>query len=341
MRRINKFVFCWLLTAFLVACQPIQPVVPAAQRSTTPTVAVSPASEHEVGKIIAEIPVGTFTGPFVAIGDGTVWVPNLEDGTVSRIDTSTNQVVATIQISDKGTMGTYFAISAVALAAGSLWVTNNAAHSIVRLDPATNEVITTIPLDVEPYSMKATDEAVWVSALDSDQVIRIDPQTNTVAATIQVVSPAQFDLSKDTVWVTNLRAGTVSRIDPQTNEVTATIDTPGPGAGGERPEFVAVGEEDVYVVDKRANTIHRIDPATNEVMVTSPSHGELVIVAAVGEEGVWAADDGGGRLLLLDPKTLELIGELAITGASGVTIGEGSIWVTTGDGKVVRVAPQQ
>ncbi len=150
-------------------------------------------------------------------------------------------------------MGHVWSPWAVALAAGSLWVTDNAAHTIVRLDPATGEILATIPLEVEPFSMNANEEAVWVSALDADQVIRIDPKTNAAVATIEVPSAANFAFTDGAVWVTNLRLGTVTRIDPQTNTVTATIDPPGPGQANERPESIAVGPEGVYVMDKRAH----------------------------------------------------------------------------------------
>jgi YVTN family beta-propeller protein len=331
----------------LASCRPIvatQELTPgaqatptaAAESTTAPAAAAAPGAESEdnIGDVIATIPVGNSAGARVAIGDGTAWVANTADGTVSRIDTSTNQVVATLTIGERG--GTYGSPWATAFAAGSLWVTDNAARAIVRIDPATDEALATIPLEVEPFSINANEEGVWVSALDADQVIRIDPKTNAVVATIEVPSPADFAFTDDSVWVTNMRIGTLTRIDPQANAVTATVDTPGPGSAEERTAFVAVGPEGLYVLDKRARAIHLIDPATNEVMQTKPTDA-FAIVLAVGEEGVWTVDCDKGTALLLNPKTLERIDELTpIPDACGITLDEGSIWLTTFN-SVVRV----
>ncbi len=337
------------LGMLLAGCRPVVATqVPAPQAQSTPTVAAAPttasgtaagaAGEQSGAEIIATIPVGNHAGARVAIGDGMAWVANTEDGTVSRIDAGTNQVVDTLKIGEKG--GTYGSPWATAMGAGSLWVTDNAARAIVRIDPATNEVLATMPLGVEPFSLNANEEGVWVSALDADQVIRIDPKTNAVVATIEVPSPANFAFTDGAVWVTNLRLGQVTRIDPQTNAVTATIDTPGPGQENERTEFDAVGPDGVYVMDKRAKMIHLIDPATNEVTQTKPTGG-FTIVLAVGEEGVWTVDCDTGTPLLLDPKTLERIKELApVPDACGITLDEGSLWLTTSN-TVVRLARPQ
>ena len=330
------------LGMLLAGCRPVVATSGSAPPAQSPptvvagaVAAVGTASEHSGGEVIATIPVGNHAGARVAIDHGTVWVANTEDGTVSRIDASTNQVVDTLTIGEKG--GTYGSPWATAMGAGSLWVTDNAADAIVRIDPATNEVLATIPLEVEPFSLNANEEAVWVSALDADQVIRIDPKTNAVVATIEVPSPANFAFTDRAVWVTNLRIGKVTRIDPQTNAVTATIDTPGPGQENERPEFDAVGAEGVYVLDKRAKAIHLIDPATNEVIQTKPTDA-FAIVLAVGGEGVWTVDCDTGTPLLLNAKTLERIKALApVPDVCGITLDAESIWLTTSN-TVVRLA---
>ncbi len=158
-----------------------------------------------------------------------------------------------------------------------------------------------------------------------------------MAATIDVLSPASFAFTDGAVWVTDLRIGKVTRVDPQTNTVVVTIDTPGPGQENERPESIAAGPAGVYVLDKRAHMIHLIDPATNEVVQTKPT-AAATFVLAVGEEGVWTVDCDTGTPLLLDAKTLERIAELGPhPDACGITLDEGSIWLTTSN-SVVRLA---
>ncbi|MFN8468115.1 MAG: YncE family protein [Caldilineaceae bacterium] len=332
------------LGALLAGCRPVVATQGSALRAqSTPTVAAATAAataagtagEHSGDEVIATIPVGNYAGARVVFDGGTAWVTNAEDGTMSRIDVGTNQVVDTLTIGEKG--GTYGSPTTAVSAVGSLWVTDNAAHALVRLDPATSEVLATIPLAVEPWQIDASEGAIWVSALDAGKVIRIDPNTNAVVATIDVPSASDFAVTDGAVWVTNLRLGTVTRLDPQTNTVVATIDTPGPGQENERPESIAVGPEGVYVMDKRAQIIHLIDPATNEVMQTKPTGG-FTIVMALGDEGMWTVDCDTGTPLLLDAKTLERIAELGPhPDACGITLDEGSIWLTTSN-SVVRVA---
>ncbi len=94
---------------------------------------------------MATIPVGNYAGAHVVFNAGTAWVTNAADGTMSHIDTSTNQVVDTLTVGEKG--GKYGSPIAAAMAAGSLWVTDNAGSAILRLDPATGEVQAAIPLE--------------------------------------------------------------------------------------------------------------------------------------------------------------------------------------------------
>jgi virginiamycin B lyase len=337
-----------MLGMLLAGCRPVVATEGAAlQAQSTPTAAAGStaepaaaagaASEQSKDEVIATIPVGNYAGAHVVFDNGTAWITNAGDGTLSHIDTSTNQVVETLKIGEIG--GTYGSPWAMALAAGSLWVTDNAAHTVVRLDPATGDVLATIPLEVEPFSMDANEEAVWVSALDGNQVIRIDPKTNAVVATIEVPSAANFAFTDGAVWVTNLRLGKVTRIDPQTNTVTATIDTPGPGQESERTESITSGPEGVYVLDKRAKMIHLIDPATNEVIQTKPTNAGTFVLA-LGDEGMWTVDCDTGTPLLLDAKTLDRIAELGPhPDACGITLDEGSIWLTTSNSIVRIVRP--
>jgi YVTN family beta-propeller protein len=67
----------------------------------------------------------------VAVGESGVWVSNADDNTVSRVDPSTNGVIATIPVGDHPDL--------VLEAAGSVWV--RAAYGgggFQRIDPSTN-----------------------------------------------------------------------------------------------------------------------------------------------------------------------------------------------------------
>lgn len=104
----------------------------------------------------AAIPVGIVPRNIISAFDA-IWVANAADGTVSKIDPATEQVVATISVdTDPGHLRAGL---------GSIWVGNGVGGSISRIDPATNTVVATIPV----HSMlPLTDEACWTAVIPGE-----------------------------------------------------------------------------------------------------------------------------------------------------------------------------
>ena len=80
-------------------------------------------------EIVGEVPVGIRPGP-VAGGDGSVWVGNLDDRTLTRIDAAKQTSVATIPL-DRRTP------TDVAVGAGAVWVAHGLTGSLSRIDRRT------------------------------------------------------------------------------------------------------------------------------------------------------------------------------------------------------------
>ena len=77
-------------------------------------------------RLVAAVPVGN--GPTsVAIGYGSVWVTNAQDGSVSRIDPRTRVVVQRIDVGGDP--------SGIAVGAGGVWVANSLDATVSRIDP--------------------------------------------------------------------------------------------------------------------------------------------------------------------------------------------------------------
>ena len=74
----------------------------------------------------------------VAIGHGSAWVANADDGTVSRIDLERHEVVRTIGIGAP-------AID-LAVTSGAVWVANGSDGIVSRIDPGVEAVVATIDL---------------------------------------------------------------------------------------------------------------------------------------------------------------------------------------------------
>ncbi len=97
------------------------------------------------GAVILET-VGVGNGPTgIAFGDGSVWVANSLDGTVSRIDPATNRVTATIPVGE-GPDG-------IAVGSGAVWVSGEFSEEIARIDPVENRVVERIPIANRPKGL--------------------------------------------------------------------------------------------------------------------------------------------------------------------------------------------
>jgi len=105
---------------------------------------ISSVSPNSVGvidaksnKLVAEVPVGV-APQAVTTGAGGVWVANVADETVSRIDpTATAARPATIPVGDY--------TSDLTVGAGSVWVALGALAELVRINPEQNQAASPVP----------------------------------------------------------------------------------------------------------------------------------------------------------------------------------------------------
>jgi len=94
----------------------------------------------------------------LAIGDGSVWVANLGDDTVTRV-----RVSGRAEPLDAESFAACDGPVDIAVGEGAVWVACSVGRSVVRLDPKTGEVVATIALGNTPYRLAAGAGAVWVS----------------------------------------------------------------------------------------------------------------------------------------------------------------------------------
>ena len=281
--------------------------------------------------------------PFAAaLGAGALWVTNVDDNTLARIDLHTNRVVATIRLGARG--GTYGSPRAVVGAGTDVWATDSADHTIVRIDPSTNRVVTTIPLGVEPDEMAVDGTTIWVTSLVNDHLLRIDAQTRKVVARLDMHTATHVVVSHGSLWVVNHRDDRITRVDPRTNRVVATIAL---GHGpSERCGFcvqhIAVDARGIWVPENLGDQLARIDPTTNQVVATLPVQGEPIGIA-VRADGVWVGT-GVGTVVRVDPRASRVTETVAVgTGVIWTLEASGNeLWVVLTDQKqVVRFVPSR
>jgi YVTN family beta-propeller protein len=258
----------------------------------------------------------------IAVGDGSVWVANLADKTLSRIDPHTlNATPRTITLNATPT--------GVAVGPGAVWVADGANGTLVRVSPEYSQVVKTIPNLAGPVRVSGGPHgsvalgygSVWV-AYGSTAVDRVNPRTYKW----RIVGYAGFGssgiaYSKGSLWIPNETANTITRFSSLTNDKIHDYNV------GSSPSGVAVGGGAVWVTDTGSNAVSRVDPAANTVTTTSV--GRAPVGIAYGEGSVWVANSGSGTVSRLNPGTGKVISTIPVGGSpTGIAAGSGLVWVT-------------
>lgn len=198
---------------------------------------------NTISTTIPVVPSSELNG--IAAGAGSVWVSSGSEGTVSRVDPDTNQVIATIRVE--------LWPSQIATTEDAVWVTNPINPVLTRIDPDTNEVSAEINLDCTTRGLAADATAVWVACDSAPTLYRIDPLTNQIVARIAVGNHSRgVAISSHGVWVTSLADNTLTLIDPGTNQISAVYQV------GQGPVDVVAVQDELFVMSEGA--IWRIHP---------------------------------------------------------------------------------
>jgi YVTN family beta-propeller protein len=271
---------------------------------------VDPASNRVVDSVqVGARPLG------VAVGEGAVWVANLEDRTLSRIDPVSRALVRTVTLDATPT--------GIAVGADGVWVANGLLGSVVRVDPTTNEPLE--PVEVTFRSSGGTvavgEGDVW-AAFASSEVGRIDPSTSDVTTGVAGTAPVAIAAGDGWVWVVNVGDNSVSRMNPRTVGAVGTITV------GRRPSGIAIGGGSIWVTSEDDDSVHRIDVASSSTVATIPV-GDGPTALAYHAAGLWVANGADGTLSRIDPETNDVVATVDVGNRpSGVAVGNGVVWVT-------------
>jgi DNA-binding SARP family transcriptional activator len=310
-----------LLESPVVAGAKRSSVAPRRRASSRTQPAVPPDSvaviDPQRSRVVGHVLVGR-RPVAVAIGHGSVWVANADDGTVSRIHQDRHEVIRTIGIGAP-------AID-LAVATDAVWVANGSDGTVSRIDPSADAVVETIDLRGSSelawnptYAVDADDDSVWIAA-GPHHVLRIDPTTNEPSAIIDVGHvPVAVALGQEALWVVTT-AGRVLRIEPHTNTATTEVRIGYPVA-------LTAGKQAVWVSDSRGQ-VWRINPDTGTVTQTTPVGRGLVGLCAT-DEAVFAANNADGIVVQIDPEDGRVVGLIPVGHApTDVASRDGTVWVS-------------
>jgi YVTN family beta-propeller protein len=276
--------------------------------------------DPKTNRIVDEIAVGVQPGP-IAAGDGFVWIGNVHDRFLTKIDASRRAAVGTISLENRTP-------TAIAVGAGGVWVAHGLLGELSRIDPEFGS-LTKIPVADTAFGapgggVAIEGRSVWAVFGDST-LARIDVAENRVAGKgLAGIQPSGVAVGSGAVWVSNEGDATVLRFNPDTFEegpVRAPISV------GTRPSAIAFGEDALWVPNAADGTVTRIDRlsgATSTIPV-----GEQPTAVAVGAEAVWVANTGDGTISRIDPGTKKVSRTIEVGNApSGLALSGGLLWVT-------------
>ena len=139
------------------------------------------------------------------------------------------------------------------------------------------------------------------------------------------------------VWVANALDESIARLAPASGKLVNIFI-------GADVNDIAVGFRSVWVADGNSGTVTRIDPTLDQVVETIKPPGKQTIApdpvffVAVGSGYVWATR--GDELLRIDPVTDRAVPVRKVGAPTGLTTGGGSVWVTNGSERLLRIDPR-
>jgi len=267
----------------------------------------------------------------VAVGQGSVWATSAPDGTLSRIDPQTGEVVGEPLRLGKG-------VSGVTVGGGSVWVSSPRSGEVLRVDPDSRGVIARIDVGGRPGAIVAGGGRIWVADDAGGGVTAI----NAVGGRIfkrgipPHVAPLRLAVGAGGVWASSASTGAVRRIDLG----SATSGAPIPAGRG--PAGVTVAGGLVWVANSRSDRVTRVDPATHTLFGVPIAVGERPGGIDAGTDSVWVANSADGTVSRIGIESGETEEDPISVGPDpgAIAVGEDAVWVANnGDGTVSRIEP--
>ena len=290
------------------------------------------SSSAPAGRLAATIPLGADPGS-IAIGEDAVWVATV-DGTVLRVDPSTNEVVgAPIRFAEARKNEN------VTLRAGegAIWALDGSGGTLTRIDPVTARITGRLRLGGILHGAAVGLGSVWISRAppgagprQPGELIRVDADSfRRVGRAIPIgAGAADVEIGDGFVWTMNGSDGTLTRYDVQSGS-RRTIQA------SAQPLSAVLREDVLWIADPVSGAVIPLDadgqkPPGSVVRGT----GHPFSVEAT-EDAVWVAavaqpsPTASARLYRVDPTSRSLSGRPVELGPAvgWVSRGFGALWI--------------
>jgi serine/threonine-protein kinase len=330
-RRLGRRPVFMSAAALLVACAAAVAVLSLGGADTAGDGSPPGPGGAPVGVIDARIPVGDSPAG-VGLENGSAWVANEGDGTVTRVDLASRRVRgAPIPVGKNP--------RAVATGGGSVWVANFGGGSVTRIDAGSGRALQTIPVGHGPVDVAVGRESVWVSTQEA-RVVRIDIRSGQVLdRDIGVKAEGALDLGRGRLWIADRVDGTL-----RVFFIDAGVISDAPLLLGDAPADIDVGPQFAWAAVAGDGVVRRV------AVASGTEGGERVVetggrpdALAVSRDGVWVADTEREMLMRIDRTSGRLSGRsLRVSeDPAGLAVGTDAVWVTSaGADRLLRVVPR-
>jgi YVTN family beta-propeller protein len=268
-------------------------------------------------QIVDEQPVGPQPGP-VAIGDGSVWVGNLGDRSLTRIDERRRESGGSVPLNGLTPTG-------LVVGYGYVWVVHGRSGQLSRIDSQFPDQkrtrhVATRNVTSQNGGVTAGDGAVW--AVYGDSTIAQIQRSLRMITAFGGGAPAAVVVGSGSLWVANSENDTVDRfsLDTFTEGPIAMVPV------GTRPTAMTFGQGFVWVADTDADAVTQIDPLRDQPKNIPVGHSPRAI--AFGAGAVWVANAGSGTVSRIDPATSKVKSIDVGNAPWGIAVHNGLVWVS-------------
>jgi YVTN family beta-propeller protein len=278
----------------------------------------------DTNKVVARVPVGSSPG-LIHEGEGSVWVADRVDLTVTEIDLESRRVLRTL--------GVGFQPDHLAARNETVWAFDKEERVLARFGEEQTWDRFEHPDFTEVDMIALDDQAVWLAG--GRRLIRVDPDSGAVTKSVSV--PDQVDglaTAGGNVWAVSSTAAAILRIDPLTAEIRDRIPMPGHLGSGRTTLSISADTDFIWVLNGETATVVKIDPTLHDVVETyrlPAGRGSLALAA--GEGAAWISNAFDGTVTRIDEGTNEVasIAVSAYSSPKDVTVAGGLVWVSVAD----------
>jgi virginiamycin B lyase len=201
------------------------------------------AMKNTISAWLPIAPAGEESG--IAASDDSVWMVTDKNGTLVRVDPSTNSVRERIHIPP----GSFNPV----LSYGTVWITRVETDVLTAVDAASGKVLASIPVGSKPRFLTAGAGSIWTLNQGDGTVSRVDEKSRTLVATIQAGIPGtggDIGYGADSVWLTIFDVP-LTRVEATTNRVVKQW----VGEGGDSLRF---GFDSLWITDYKKGLLSRV-----------------------------------------------------------------------------------